>query len=148
MKITSIERFPLQLYPVKVGYRQEDDLSTITSVDTVIIRIKTDTGIYGLGEAATIRSYFNQTLGILLDWLSAYETALVGEDPRNIIDIHRKLHLISGEKPPGCQPARAAIDMALHDLVGKAHNCPVYKLLGGMYRTEFTMQINLYEESV
>ncbi len=81
----------------------------------------------------------------MLDWLGAYRSALVGTNPCNIIGAHRIMNGVSGENPPGCQPARAAIDLALHDLIGKAHGCPVYELLGGAYRTEFGLLTNLYE---
>lgn len=147
MKITRIEKFPLNLKPVKIGYREEDDLSTIAMVSTIIIRVNTDKDISGLGEAATIRSYFNQTMGTMQDWLVAYEQVLIGEDPRDIIKIHRKMDLVSGEKAPGCHPTRAAIDMAMYDIIGKTYNCPVYEILGGSYRTEFEMLTNLYEDS-
>jgi len=147
MKITSIERFPIRLKPVKTGYREEDSLSAIARVDTVIIRVNTDRGVTGLGEAATIRSYFNQTMGSLIDWLESYEQVLIGEDPRQLVKAHQKMNIVSGEKAPGCHPARAAIDMALHDIIGKVYNCPVYEVLGGAYRTEFEMLTNLYEDT-
>jgi len=147
MKITSMDIFPLNLVPVKVGYRKEDDLSTVARVDTIIIRINTDTDIFGLGESATIRSYFNQTRRTMLDWLQAYEQVIIGEDPRNLVSIYQRLNLVSGQFPPGCHPTRAAIDMALYDIIGKSYNCPVYEVLGGAYRTDFEMLTNLYEDS-
>lgn len=148
MKITALDILPIRLEPIKVGYRREDDLSTLARVDTVLIRLRTDTELVGLGEAATIRSYFNQSLGTLLDWLRAYREVLIGCDPLEVQTVHRKLDLVSGEKPPGTQPARAAIDMALIDLAGKAYGCPAYRLLGGAYRLEFELLTNLYEETV
>ncbi len=147
MKITGMDVFPIRMLPVKTGYRAEDELSQIARVDTVLVRINTDTELYGLGEAATIRSYFNQTRGTLIDWLEAASEVLVGLDPLDFVKVHRRLHPVVGEKPPGTHPARAAIDMALHDLAGRAHGVPVYKLLGGAYRTEFEMLTNLYEET-
>lgn len=147
MKITGIDLFPIRMHPVKLGYRAEDELSKISRVDTILIRINTDTDIYGLGEAATIRSYFNQTGGTMLEWLEGSAEVLVGADPLDLHDVHRRIHPISGEKAPGTHPARAAVDMALHDLAGRAYGVPVYKLLGGAYRTEFEMLTNLYEET-
>ncbi len=147
IRITSIERFPIALRPVKVGYRQEDELSTLASVDTIIIRVNTDAGVSGLGEAATIRSYFNQTRGTLHDWLDGYTRVLAGRSALDVVDAHRRMDLVSGEHPPGCQPARAAIDMALHDIIGKVTGRPVYEVLGGAYRTEFELQTNLYEDT-
>ncbi len=133
--------------PVKFGYRAEDELSTIARVETVIIRVKTDSSVVGFGEAGSIASYLNQTMGGLLDWLQAYSDALVGADALNLNDVSRRLDKVSGEFPPGCQPARAAIDMAIHDIVGKAREVPVYEVLGGAYRTELELLTNLYEET-
>jgi len=147
MKITSIELFPIELIPVKVGYRPQDAISKLARVNTVIVQVNTDKDIVGWGEAATIPSYFNQTLGTLIDWLRAYEQVLIGIEAQDIITAHRRMDLVSGERAPGCHPARAAIDMALYDIIGKANNCPVHEVLGGAYRTEFDLQTNLYEES-
>ena len=131
--------------PVKIGYRAEDELSRIARVETVIVRVKTDSSVVGYGEAGSIASYLNQTMGGLLDWLQAYSDALVGADALNLNDISRRLDKVSGAFPPGCQPARAAIDMAMHDIVGKARDVPVYDVLGGAYRTELELLTNLYE---
>ncbi|MCP4384430.1 MAG: mandelate racemase/muconate lactonizing enzyme family protein [Hyphomicrobiales bacterium] len=133
--------------PVKFGYREEDELSTIARVETVVIRVKTDSSVVGFGEAGSIASYLNHTMGGLLDWLEAYADALVGADPLNLHDINQRIDKVSGESPPGSQPARAAIDMAMHDIVGKARGVPVYDLLGGAYRTELELLTNLYEET-
>ena len=147
MKIVEIERFPIRLNPVKTGYRADDRLSSIARVDTVVIRVKTDSAIVGLGEAASIASYLNQTMGGLLDWLEVYATALVGADALNLNELNRRLDAVSGEFPPGCQPARAAIDMAIYDIIGKAREVPVFDVLGGAYRTELEMLTNLYEDT-
>ena len=71
MKIVEIQRFPIRMSPVKIGYRAEDELSEIARVETVIIRVKTDSRVVGFGEAGSIASYLNQTMGGLLDWLHA-----------------------------------------------------------------------------
>ena len=149
MKIKSIEKFPLNLRPVKVGYRKEDRSSSVwaSGVSSIIIRVNTDEGISGLGEATTITWYFNETQEGMMKLLSAYEELLIGEDPFNIVNAHRKMDLVTGEDAPGCHSARAAVDMALFDIIGKAQNRPVYEVLGGAYRTEFEMLTNLYEET-
>lgn len=126
MKITRIEKFPLNLKIVKTGYRRKDDLNAMVS--TIIIRVNTDKDISGLGEAATTRSYFNQTIGTMQDWLVAYEQVLIGEDPRDIIKIHHKMDLVSGERAPGCHPTRAAIDMAIYDIIGKIYSFCIYRI--------------------
>jgi len=146
MKIKNIKIFPIRMKPVKAGYRPEDELSKLARIDTVIIRLDTDEGISGYGEAATIRSYFNQTMATMMHWLEAYTPELIGQDPMNVTQINRIIDLISGEKAPGCHPSRAAVEMALYDIIGKVHGCPVYEILGGAYRTSFEMLTNLYED--
>ena len=147
MKIVEIQRFPIRMTPVKTGYRAEDELSRIARVETVIVRVVTDSSVVGYGEAGSIAAYLNQTMGGLLDWLQAYADALVGADALNLNEINRRLDKVSGEFPPGCQPARAAIDMAMYDIVGKAREVPVHAVLGGAYRTELELLTNLYEET-
>ena len=147
MEIKNIDKFPISLHPVKIGYREEDSLSCWAHVDTVIIRINTDTGVAGLGEAVTIRSYFKETEEGIMDWLEGYEQVLIEENPLDVINAHLKMDMVSGEKSPGCHPARGAVDMALYDIIGKVYNCPVYEVLGGAYRTEFEMLTNLYEDT-
>ena len=144
MKIKNIELFPIRMKPVKPDW-QANQPSHVHGHVAVIVRIVTDSGIVGLGEAATSPAYFNQTLGSVLDWLRGYSGALAGEDALDIVNAHRIMNGISGTYAPGCHPARAGIDLALYDICGKAHQCPVYEVLGGAYRTEFEMLTNLYE---
>jgi len=132
MRIKSIDIIPINLRPVKVGYREEDSLSRWAHVDTIIIRVNTDTGITGLGEAATIRSYFKEIEEGVVAWLRDYEQVLIGENPLDVVNAHSRMDIVSGENSPGCHPARAAIDMALYDIIG---------------RTEFELLTNLYEEN-
>jgi L-alanine-DL-glutamate epimerase-like enolase superfamily enzyme len=144
MKIMGIDTYPIKMKPVKRDY-QANQLASIPGTSTVIVRINTDKGISGLGEVAAGSAYFNQTMGSVMDWLRGYGGALVGRNPLDVIGAHRVMEQISGAYPPGCQPARAGIDLALYDIAGKAHNCPVYEILGGVYRTEFELLTNLYE---
>jgi len=149
MKIKNIDKFPVNLYPKKVGYRKEDKSSSVwaSGVPSVIIRVNTDEGISGLGEATTITWYFNETQEGMIKLIESYEQLLIGENPFNVVNAHCKMDLVTGEDTPGCHSARAAIDMALYDIIGKAKNQPVYEVLGGAYRTEFEMLTNLYEET-
>jgi len=149
MKIKSIDKFPINLHPRKVGYREEDKSSSVwaSGVCSIIIRVNTDEGTSGLGEATTITWYFNETQESMMKLLESYEQLLLGEDPFNIINAHRKMDLVTGEDTPGCHSARAAVDMALYDIIGKAKNQPVYEVLGGAYRTQFEMLTNLYEDT-
>ncbi|KKN01250.1 hypothetical protein LCGC14_1129600 [marine sediment metagenome] len=149
MKIKNIEKFPLSLRPIKVGYRKEDKSSSVwaSGVPSIIVRVNTDEGISGLGEATTMTWYFNETQEGMMKLLEFYEQLLIGEDPFDVVNAHCRMDLATGEDAPGCHSARAAIDMALYDIIGKAQDRPVYEVLGGAYRTEFEMLTNLYENT-
>ncbi|GAI76936.1 unnamed protein product, partial [marine sediment metagenome] len=149
MKIKNIEKFPLSLRPIKVGYRKEDKSSSVwaSGVPSIVVRVNTDEGISGLGEATTMTWYFNETQEGMMKLLEFYEQLLIGEYPFDVVNAHRRMDLVTGEDAPGCHSARAAIDMALYDIIGKAQNRPVYEVLGGAYRTEFEMLTNLYEDT-
>jgi len=146
MRITGLHAYPLRLKVVKAGYAANQS-TALPGSSTVIARIETSSGISGLGEAAAGTVYFHHTMNGLLDWLRGYAKVLDGADPLDRVDAHRRMDRVSGAYPPACQPARAAIDIALHDIAGKEYGCPVYELLGGAYRTEFELQTNVYADS-
>lgn len=98
----------------------------------VFLKIETDAGIAGYGEATNNFIPYSSE-GMLKD-LIPY---LVGEDPERI-EYHwqacfRRRFYRGG---PATGAAISAIDMALWDIKGKAHGVPVYQLLGGLARTK------------
>lgn len=99
--------------------RQNSD----TGKEVLLIRIEAG-GQVGLGEAAPI-SYYRQSLDSAEAMLSQ-AAGMLGDDPFALDAI---LHPI-GARFPGESAAIAAIDAALHDLVGKLLGVPVWKLLG------------------
>ena len=97
----------------------------------------------GLGEAAP-DGYYGESLESMLACVSLFAGNL-GDDPFAIEDILNRLDEIIGLNPS----AKAAVDMALYDLVGKVLNVPVYKLLGlnpqHTPHTSFTLGIDTPE---
>jgi L-alanine-DL-glutamate epimerase-like enolase superfamily enzyme len=65
--------------------------------------------------------------------------AVIGEDPFDIERIHEKLN----RAVPGNLVAKAGIDLALWDLMGKILDLPVYKLLGGSYERKIPVTYTL-----
>jgi L-alanine-DL-glutamate epimerase-like enolase superfamily enzyme len=98
------------------------------------VRIRTDAGVDGLGEASPM-VHGNASLEIIA---SAFTPMLLGADPLQPRIIQDRLfheHIKVG--PEGAYAgALAAIDIALWDLRGKALGQPVWKLLGGAWRRE------------
>lgn len=81
-------------------------------------------GITGLGEAAPSH-YYGESEALVRSALDAWAPHL-GEDPFAFEAIERRLDHVLG----GHGAARAALDMALHDWVGRKLGLPVWKLLG------------------
>jgi L-alanine-DL-glutamate epimerase-like enolase superfamily enzyme len=90
-----------------------------------VIRITTDAGIDGYGEAENPKSY-------LKPHVLFYKHYIVGEDPTDVERVMMRIRRLGSFKPWGS--AVSAIEMALWDIAGKAANLPVYKLLGGKTR--------------
>lgn len=97
----------------------------------VTLKIMTDEGIYGLGDA-TLNGRELSVVSYLEDHLIP---CLIGRDPFQIEDIwHYFYKGAYWRRGPVTMSAIAAIDMALWDIKGKALNTPVYNLLGGRCR--------------
>lgn len=90
-----------------------------------VVRIVTDEGVSGYSQAETWKPYLKPHILALRD-------ALIGEDPRLVERVMRKIRQRGGFKPWGS--AVSVIEMALWDIAGKAANVPVHRLLGGKVR--------------
>ena len=101
------------------------DLRCAIIEKSAVIRIVTDQGIDGFGQAETSKPF-------LKPYVLFYKDYLIGEDPTNVERCLMKIRRMGGFKPWGS--AVSAIEMALWDIAGKAAGLPVYKLLGGKIR--------------
>jgi len=98
----------------------------------VTLKIWTDQGIYGLGDA-TLNGRELAVASYLSDHVIP---CLIGRDPSQTEDIWQYLYRGAyWRRGPVTMSAIAAVDMALWDIKGKALNTPVYNLLGGKSRT-------------
>lgn len=90
-----------------------------------VIRIVTDQGISGYGEAESYKPYLKPTVLFYKDYI-------LGEDPTDVERVMLKIRRLGAFKPWGA--AVSAIEIALWDIAGQAAGVPVYKLLGGKIR--------------
>ena len=90
-----------------------------------VVRITTDAGIDGYGQAESPKPY-------LKPHVLFYRDLIVGEDPTNVERVMLKIRRLGAFKPWGS--AVSAIEVALWDIAGKAAGVPIYKLLGGKIR--------------
>ncbi|MFQ5859690.1 MAG: hypothetical protein ACE5LU_29190, partial [Anaerolineae bacterium] len=130
MQISAIEIYRAELPFQKVA---GVPLRTWQSAsDIALVRVHGDDGRVGVGTGTAIGFYLGLTGGGLVDGLTTLASVLVGQSPFDLEAIHGEMErLIKGH-----QAARAAIDIALHDLMGQVVGRPVYDLLGGRSQTE------------
>ncbi len=89
------------------------------------VRIVTDQGVSGFGQAESAKPY-------LKPMVLFYKKYLIGEDPTDVANIMLKIRRMGAFKPWGA--AISAIEFALWDIAGKVAGLPVYQLLGGKIR--------------
>lgn len=122
MKITDVS--------VKV-YAVPQAASRPVTRNWIFVRIDTDEGLYGYGEATT--EYIGQAVVAAI--MEDFRPRLIGEDPTRIQFIWHKLQRLTWWRGGIVQSsAMSGIDHALWDITGKAYGQPVYKLLGGAVR--------------
>jgi L-alanine-DL-glutamate epimerase-like enolase superfamily enzyme len=155
MLIKSIEVFPLKFQkgPVYLGdssaLREEHDYyvkpeyRSIYSrhLETLLVKITTESGIYGWGEA--LAPVGPEVTGEIIERL--FKPFLIGMDARNIDVIWSKLYDSMRERgyfSGFMVDAITAIDVALWDILGKSVQLPVYQLLGGAYRTKLPAYVS------
>ena len=98
-----------------------------------LVRVETDEGLVGFGEACPAYEFTGDTLWTVQDVIGEYlGPAVIGKDPFQLEAIvhcwERELWTV------GNQAACAALEMALWDLQGKALGRPLYDLIGGRTR--------------
>ena len=107
--------------PMKVAF------ATIQDMEACIVKVLTDEGITGYGEAAPLPFVTGDNLGTILAVGEEMRAALIGMDPRAIGAVHRVMdRLYSGNGA-----VKAGIDIACYDIAAKAAGVPLYKYLGG-----------------
>ncbi|MFE0018266.1 mandelate racemase/muconate lactonizing enzyme family protein [Mesorhizobium sp. NPDC059054] len=114
MKITAIRPYPVWVEPR----------------NQLIVKVETDQGLFGWGESG-LSGREKAVIGAI----EHYREFLIGRDPLQIgalwQEMYRSQYFEGGRV---LQAAISAIDIALHDIKGKALGVPVYQLLGGKQR--------------
>lgn len=145
MRITRLEVQPIEMRlaePYSIAYE------SLESALNVFLSLETDKGITGLGCAAPDPTVTGETGDMVLDGIrNIVEPLLRGADPLRTALLNEQLCAEIPERPS----TRAAVDMALHDILGKRTGLPVWKLLGGFRErilTSITIGILPIDESI
>jgi L-alanine-DL-glutamate epimerase-like enolase superfamily enzyme len=99
--------------------------------DKVLVRIETDTGIVGWGEAASAPTMTGETVESMTAAIAYLKPVVECRPAQDMAGIMAAMH----NRMYGNLAAKAAIEIALHDVVGRARGEPAYALLGGRRRS-------------
>lgn len=143
----------LRITDVKIGHISvplkkpfKTALRTVNSVEDIIVRIETDTGNIGYGEAPPTGVITGDTTGAIIGAIEDHiKKTIVGMEIENLEELMLKLDRSIVKNTS----AKAAVDIAIYDLYGQLYNAPVYKLLGGYRKeiiTDITISVNDPEE--
>src|SRR5262249_52761677 len=101
----------------------------------LLVKVHTDEDLVGLGEASCTPRWSGEDQVTAAHFIDAYfAPALVGRDPTLVEETTRAVFPVVA----GNAFTKAAVEMALWDLAGKAAGKPVYELLGGRVRESVT----------
>jgi L-alanine-DL-glutamate epimerase-like enolase superfamily enzyme len=145
MRIKRIEAWPAMMKlnePYTIAYE------TIEQTTNIFLRIDTEKGLYGFGCAAPDIQITGETPeSVLLSLKEIVDPAIKGSDPLRTAMLLERLTPLLETQPS----ALAAVDMALHDILGKACGLPLWKLMGGFrdrIRTSVTIGILSEKDTV
>lgn len=131
MKITKVETHIVSV-PMKIPYTTA--LAEKKTTEAVVVIVETDDGPRGLGQAAASAPRYAPfdefPSELALTVRERLAPAVLGEDPRDLALIHRKMETAAR----GHTYAHTTIDLAIHDILGVAQGIPVYRMLGGRVR--------------
>ena len=131
----------IQLYPVRLRPARSDAATTESDSDnsayaSVIVKVITDSSLVGFGEAINMPG---RSVSAGMEALRLSAAALIGSDALNPNEIGRRIdNAVEGIQTQWPE-VRAALEMAVYDLIGKVRRVPTYSVFGGAYRTEIEM---------
>jgi L-alanine-DL-glutamate epimerase-like enolase superfamily enzyme len=129
MKITRIFAHRVELPLHETTYKWSGGKS-VTVFDSTIVGVETDTGLVGYGEVCPLGPFY---LPAYADGVRAglreLGPHLLGEDPRQLVKLNRKMDAALKGHPY----VKSGIDIACWDILGQATGLPVCELLGGRY---------------
>ncbi len=123
-------------------------LRTVERLEDIVVRVIGEDGSMGYGEAPPTAVITGDTKGSILCAIQDFiKPAILGMDLDDLPAVMEKLNacMVHNTTP------KAAVDMALYDLWGKAQGKPLYQLLGGAkpaFETDITISVNPTQEMV
>jgi muconate cycloisomerase len=127
VRIKTIEPIAVSL-PMKKPLKMASE--TVTRADNILVRIEADDGVVGWGEAASAPTMTGETVASMLAAVAHMTPGLLNRSA----DDFAGLSAAMDAQMYGNTGAKAAIEIALHDLVGRTTGQPLHVMLGGKRR--------------
>ncbi len=135
MRISAITAWQVDL-PIKEGRYAWADGKYVEVFDSTVVEVRTDAGISGYGECCPLGSaYLPSFAHGVRAGLRELAPHLIGFDPRDVNEINR----VMDQALRGHPYAKAPIDVACWDILGKATELPIYTLLGGSAQEDIVL---------
>jgi len=136
LKETRIKRVEAFLIAVPLKKTWEISLYRTETRNHVLLEVETESGIIGFGEVSPAPAFMGEDARFIVHIInSLFAPALIGMDAFDLESLHLKMNRIIH----GNGSAKAAVDIAFHDLLGKILDIPVFQLLGGKVRNEVSL---------
>jgi L-alanine-DL-glutamate epimerase-like enolase superfamily enzyme len=132
LRITEVETFVVH-HPVRSYFKFLPKDEQGRSVrPSILVKLTTDEGLVGWGETVPMPTWSYETVQTVVTTIEHHiAPAIIGADPFDVAEIHRVMdRKIAPSFSTGQPMAKAAIDLALHDLISKALKTPLPKLWG------------------
>ncbi|NUM55286.1 MAG: hypothetical protein HUU46_16695 [Candidatus Hydrogenedentes bacterium] len=131
LKIERIELFPV-VYPTVMRFKFFESPGGGTGRASVVIKITANDGAVGWGQSVPVPRWSYETLESAVSTIERYlKPLLIGMDPFDFEAIHATMNReVANSFSTGAPITKAGIDLALHDLMGRALNKNVAELWG------------------
>jgi len=144
MKISKVEAIPFRI-PLKK--KTEWARGSMDSAEHVLVKVYTDKGIIGVAEAPPRPTIYGESIASIKFSIDHwFAPAVIGMDPFELEKIWDKFDMIAANNT-----AKASIDIAIYDILGKVLSIPCYKLFGywtNRIRMSWCVNLNPIKEMV
>lgn len=141
MKIVALRPVPFVL-----PYRKPFHMASgeVAEAAHVLVQVDTDEGVTGVAEAVSRPMIYGESQESILAAVHRwFEPALLGQDPLRTEPVQHVLATVAGN-----ETAKGALDLALHDIRGKAAGASTWQLLGGAERSlRVTRMLSMGEQT-
>lgn len=137
----------MRIHPILIPLRKPfiTSLGSTYQYDGVLVKIETDENVFGWGEAAPSKNVTKENQESVLKSLNEIKPLIMGENPFEVEKIVDKINFVFGSS------AKASVDIALHDILGKKIRLPLKNVFGNNkneIRTSITVSISDVKNTV